>query len=234
MLCSCHPVAAIRSAMAVPSGRRIRASILAFLLVSGGGAVGAGSDAGAGAPPVAFRGRESRAGATEPAFVLAAGPRAWVFLVVFGFALVFIMDTPVIDRPPRRCHHREPQPAEPGRARPSGPRAGALRTSHSRLRGPGSPVSSNAGRRCRTAGRVARGSLDPVWVSGEADEAPMAEIQHVVQDMNSDIHVGCATPVRAAAQPVTHHLLQLSMAASARELSVYRDDLCRAMPARPC
>src|SRR4051812_16610823 len=82
MLCSCHPVAAIRSAMPVPSGRRIRASILAFLLVSGGAAVGAGSDAGAGAPEVALRGRGSRTAGAEPPFVLAAGRRGAVAEVV--------------------------------------------------------------------------------------------------------------------------------------------------------
>ena len=38
---------------------------------------------------------------------------------------------------------------------------------------------------------------DPLWGSGDADGIRASEIQHAVQGMNSDVHLGRATPVRA-------------------------------------
>jgi len=57
--------------------------------------------------------------------------------------------------------------------------------------------------------------------SGDADGDRATQFQHTVEGMDGDVHLGRPTPVRARAQTVTDHLLDLPIAASARARFVY-------------
>ena len=49
---------------------------------------------------------------------------------------------------------------------------------------------------------------NPRCGSGDTDGDRASKLQHAVEDMEGDIHLGCPAPVRARAQAVTDHLLE--------------------------
>jgi len=93
------------------------------------------------------------------------------------------------------------------------------------------------------------GERHPTLHSGDADGDRASKVQHAVQDMDGDVHLGCPTRVRARADPPpAFHVLRtwnlgrlrpspitclnLPMVASARARFVYPETFCQA--ARPC
>src|SRR4051812_26122327 len=48
----------------------------------------------------------------------------------------------------------------------------------------------------------------PRLLSGDADRFRASQLQHAVQDRDSDVHLGGLTPVRVRAQPVADHPLE--------------------------
>jgi len=61
---------------------------------------------------------------------------------------------------------------------------------------------------CYTNQGCGRSCPSPGCGSGDADGDQASQLQHVVERMNGDIHLGRLAPVRARAQPVTDHLLE--------------------------
>ena len=68
---------------------------------------------------------------------------------------------------------------------------------------------------CCTDQGCARGCPSPVWGSGDADGDWVSELQHTVEGMGSDVHLGRPTLV-GVRSPLPMTCLNLPMAVSAR------------------
>ena len=63
-------------------------------------------------------------------------------------------------------------------------------------------------RPCCTDQGCGRNDPYPVLGSCDADGLRASQLEHAVQRMNGNVHLGCPTLIRAGAQPVTDHLLE--------------------------
>ena len=63
-------------------------------------------------------------------------------------------------------------------------------------------------RRCCMDRRCGRADPSPVWSSGDADGVRASQLQHAVEDMDGDLHLGRPPLIHVRAQPVADHLLE--------------------------